>query len=93
VRREAGYAYYRGGCGAAGLQGETRVLFKTRNSTLLKVGVYDASFAPFSVDGAKALVDLGLKLVDWIICQRPRPTNRYRFTVRFSITGDFARRD
>ena len=48
---------------AAGLQGETRVLFKTRNSTLLKVGVYDASFAPFSVDGAKALVDLGLKLV------------------------------
>jgi arylformamidase len=30
---------------------------------LLKVGVYDASFAAFSVDGAKALVDLGLKLV------------------------------
>ena len=48
---------------AAGLQGETRVLFKTRNSALLKVGVYDASFAPFSVDGAKALVDLGVKLV------------------------------
>ena len=48
---------------AAGLQGETRVLFKTRNSTLLKVGVYDASFAPFSVDGAKALVDLGVELV------------------------------
>jgi arylformamidase len=48
---------------ASGLQGETRVLFKTRNSTLLKIGVYDASFAPFSVDGAKALVDLGVKLV------------------------------
>jgi len=47
----------------AGIRGETRVLFKTRNSTLLKVGVYDASFAPFSVDGAKALVDLGVKLV------------------------------
>src|SRR5262245_8150121 len=46
---------------AAGLQGETRVLFKTRNSTLLKVGVYDASFAPFPVDGAKALVALGVK--------------------------------
>lgn len=45
------------------LQGETRVLFKTRNSTLLKKGVYDPSFAPFSVDGAKALVDLGVKLV------------------------------
>jgi len=47
----------------AGLEGETRVLFKTRNSTLLKKGVYDPSFAPFSVDGAKALVDLGVKLV------------------------------
>ena len=39
------------------------MLFKTRNSQLLKKGVYDASFAPFSVDGAKALVDLGVKLV------------------------------
>ena len=47
----------------ANLQGETRVLFKTRNSQLLKKGVYDANFAPFSVDGAKALVDLGVKLV------------------------------
>jgi arylformamidase len=47
----------------AGLRSETRVLFKTRNSTLLKKGVYDPSFAPFSVDGAKALVDLGVKLV------------------------------
>lgn len=47
----------------ANLQGETRVLFKTRNSLLLKKGVYDASFAPFSVDGAEALADLGVKLV------------------------------
>lgn len=47
----------------AGLRDETRVLFKTRNSTLLKVGVYDGSFAPFSVDAANALVDLGVKLV------------------------------
>ena len=47
----------------AGVQGETRVLFKTRNSMLLKKGVYDATFAPFSVDGAKALVDFGVKLV------------------------------
>ncbi|MGE5218718.1 MAG: cyclase family protein [Chloroflexota bacterium] len=47
----------------ADLQGETRVLFKTRNSQLLKKGVYDPSFAPFSVDGAKALVDLGMRLV------------------------------
>ena len=47
----------------AGLQGETRVLFKTRNSTLLKKGMYDPTFAPFSVDGANALVALGVKLV------------------------------
>jgi len=47
----------------AGIRGDTRVLFKTRNSTLLQKGVYDASFAPFSVDGARALVDLGVKLV------------------------------
>lgn len=46
----------------AGLSGETRVLFKTRNSSLLKKGVYDSSFAAFSVDGAKALVDLGVRL-------------------------------
>jgi arylformamidase len=48
---------------AAGIDQETRVLFKTRNSELLKKGVYDAAFAPFSVDAAKALVDLGMKLV------------------------------
>ena len=47
----------------AGIDGETRVLFKTRNSQLLKKGDYDASFAPFAVDGAKALVDRGVKLV------------------------------
>jgi arylformamidase len=47
----------------AGIQGDTRVLFKTRNSTLLKKGVYDASFAPFSVDAAEMLVNLGVKLV------------------------------
>lgn len=47
----------------AGVEGETRVLFKTRNSELLKKGVYDPSFAPFSVDGAKALADLGVRLV------------------------------
>jgi arylformamidase len=47
----------------AELQGEARVLFKTRNSDLLKKGVYDPTFAPFSVDGADALVKLGVKLV------------------------------
>src|SRR4249920_4255201 len=47
----------------AGIQGDTRVLFKTRNSTLLKKGVYDATFAPFSVDAAEMLVKLGVKLV------------------------------
>jgi arylformamidase len=46
-----------------GIQGEDRVLFKTRNSQLLHKGKYDASFAAFSVDGAKALVDAGVRLV------------------------------
>ncbi|MBM4262685.1 MAG: cyclase family protein [Deltaproteobacteria bacterium] len=47
----------------AGIMGDTRVLFKTRNSQLMKKGVYDASFAPFSVDAAEALVKLGVRLV------------------------------
>ena len=47
----------------AGIQGDTRVLFKTRNSLLLKKGVYDATFSPFSVDAAEMLVKLGVKLV------------------------------
>ncbi len=47
----------------AGIEGEARVLFKTRNSTLLKKGVYDPGFVAFSADGAKALVDAGVKLV------------------------------
>ncbi len=47
----------------AGIEGEARVLFKTRNSTLLKKGVYDPDFVAFSADGAKALVDAGVKLV------------------------------
>ena len=56
---------------------ETRVLFKTRNSTLLRRGTYDASFAPFSVDGARALVDLGVKLVglDYLGLEAPDAAN------------------
>ncbi|MEX0805142.1 MAG: cyclase family protein [Candidatus Binatia bacterium] len=46
-----------------GIQGEDRVLFKTRNSNLLHKGKYDASFAAFSVDAAKALVGAGVRLV------------------------------
>lgn len=45
------------------LKGEKRVLFKTRNSALLHKPDYDPTFVAFSVDGAKALVDLGVKLV------------------------------
>ena len=48
---------------AALQEGEMRILFKTRNSALLRKRDYDPSFAPFSVDGAKALVDLGARLV------------------------------
>ncbi len=49
--------------GRLDLAGEVRVLFKTRNSELLHKPVYDPSFVPFSVDGARALVDLGVRLV------------------------------
>jgi arylformamidase len=45
------------------LRGETRVLFKTRNSALLQQSDYEANFVAFSVDAAQALVDLGIQLV------------------------------
>lgn len=45
------------------LAGEKRVLFKTRNSQLLQKSTYDPAFVPFSVDGAHALVSLGVQLV------------------------------
>ena len=45
------------------LVGEKRVLFKTRNSDLLRKPEYDPSFVSFSVDGANALVELGIQLV------------------------------
>jgi len=45
------------------LAGDKRVLFKTRNSDLLHKPAYDPSFVSFSVDGAKALAELGLQLV------------------------------
>ena len=45
------------------LSGETRVLFKTRNSRLLQKPEYDSSFVSFSQGGARALVELGVRLV------------------------------
>jgi arylformamidase len=45
------------------LDGETRVLFKTRNSQLLKRREYDPNFVAFSVDAARALVARGVKLI------------------------------
>ena len=45
------------------LQGETRVLFKTRNSQLLHQPEYEPDFAAFSVEAAEALVSRGVDLV------------------------------
>jgi arylformamidase len=45
------------------LRGETRVLFKTRNSALLQQSAYAADFVAFSVEAAQALVARGIKLV------------------------------
>ena len=48
---------------AMDLGGEHRVLFKTRNSSLLQRSDYDPDFVAFSVDAARALVDRGVTLV------------------------------
>jgi len=45
------------------LGGITRVLFKTRNSELLRRGSYDPDFVAFSVEAAEALAANGVKLV------------------------------
>jgi arylformamidase len=45
------------------LAGETRVLFKTRNSSLLRKPDYDPTFVAFSVDGANALAQSGVRLI------------------------------
>lgn len=41
----------------------TRVLFKTRNSALLRKPAYDPDFVAFSVEAAQALVARGVRLV------------------------------
>jgi arylformamidase len=46
-----------------GLDGEQRVLFKTRNSKLLHKPEYDPTFVSFAVDGARALAERGVQLV------------------------------
>ena len=42
------------------LGGDTRVLFKTRNSALLGQPAYDPDFAAFSLEAARALVRRGV---------------------------------
>lgn len=48
---------------AIDFKGETRILFKTRNSHLLHKSAYDPDFVAFSVEAAEALVARGVKLV------------------------------
>jgi len=48
---------------AVDLKGANRVLFKTRNSQLLKRSDYEPDFVAFSVEAAEALVARGVKLV------------------------------
>jgi arylformamidase len=45
------------------LAGATRILFKTRNSLLLKKAAYDPDFVAFSLEAARALVARGVELV------------------------------
>lgn len=49
--------------GAIHLEGETRVLFKTKNSKLLHKPTFDPDFVAFSVEAAQGLVSRGVKLV------------------------------
>lgn len=48
---------------AMSLDGETRVLFKTRNSELLKKPAYDPDFVAFPLEAARELAARGIKLV------------------------------
>jgi len=48
---------------ALDLRGESRVLFKTKNSRLLHQSNYDPDFIAFSVEAAEALVERGVRLV------------------------------
>jgi arylformamidase len=48
---------------AIDLGSATRVLFKTRNSGLLRKPAYDADFVAFSLGAARALVNRGVSLV------------------------------
>lgn len=48
---------------AINLEGETRVLFKTRNSRLLHQSTYEPNFVAFSAKEAEVLVARGVKLV------------------------------
>ena len=48
---------------AIDLRGESRILFKTRNSQLLKKSAYERDFVAFSVEAARALVARGVRLV------------------------------
>ena len=45
------------------LDGATRVLFKTKNSALLRKQEYDPDFVAISVEAAQSLVELGVELV------------------------------
>lgn len=48
---------------AIDLKGDVRVLFKTRNSSLLRKSAYEPDFTAFSVEAARALAARGVKLV------------------------------
>ena len=45
------------------LDGATRVLFKTKNTALLRKQEYDPDFVAISVEAAQSLVELGVELV------------------------------
>lgn len=69
------------------LAGEKRVLFKTRNSSLLHKPEYDPSFVAFSVGGARALADLVFNWSGSITFRWLTRMSRCRFTGPFWIAA------
>ena len=61
------------------LDGAARVLFKTRNSELLKQREYDSDFVAFFLEAARALVACGVELVGLAPAAASPPRDGYRF--------------
>jgi arylformamidase len=72
---------------AAPLQGDTRVLFKTRNSALLQQSAYEADFVAFSVKRHRHWWHAVSSWWDWTTSLWPMPTSKCPYTAPFWTMG------